>query len=71
MCPTCSGQHGSAQCPLPKLDRIVALLESIDARLKSVIEGDMTVDVTVKEVQGSVTVETDGDRPLGTYEHRY
>ena len=67
MCPTCNGSHGSAQCPLPKLDRIVALLESIDKRLETMLE-DPHAAVNVNVV-GSVTVETDSDHPLATYEH--
>lgn len=46
------------------LAEIVSLLRSIDNRLKSVIEGDMTVDVTVKN---SVYVKTDYDEPIQTW----
>ena len=42
-------------------EKIILLLESIDRRLKSVIDGDDTLDVTV---HGPVTVETAPNEPI-------
>lgn len=39
--------------------KIIELLESIDNRLKSVIEGDCTLDVTISECDAVVTVQND------------
>lgn len=59
---TGSGVPSPAPAPpdplLSRLDRLIALLESLDARLDSVIEGRATLEVTVQgtvDVEGSVT----------------
>lgn len=49
------------------LCKILAAIEALDQTIKGVIEGENSVAVVQ---QGPVTVETDCDRPIATYEYR-